>query len=98
MDQWATSNRLGGIQDYTYITEESVKRSLEFGPPMRVKISPTSEYYEEGDPSNPINDTGTVFEFDPQIGEDWCDAHHVRVRWSNNHTNCYRYKDLEIVN
>ena len=97
MDKWATSKRLedigGDNRGYTEITEETIKRSLEFGPPMRVKISPTSPHYRPGSRSNPIDVTGTVI----RIANPFVD-HNVHVRWDNESKNSYRYKDLEIVN
>lgn len=94
MDDWATSNRLGGDFVYDEITERTVKNSLQAGrPPMKVKISPSSPYYI-GDPSNPIDVIGTVIEFRNNVGGD--EPHHVRVEWDNGNTNSYRYKDLII--
>lgn len=91
MDSWATPNRLGGDYAYTEITEKTIKDSLRHGPPIRVKIKSTSEYYRYNVPSNPKDVIGTVIEFDSQNGD-----HPIRVRWDNGSTNSYRNKDLVI--
>jgi hypothetical protein len=85
---WAEPNRLG-FGYVTEITEESVKHSLKFGPPIRVKISPKSEYYE-GVPANPINVIGTVIEFRRDV------TNNIRVMWDNGESNSYKTKDLII--
>lgn len=93
-DSWASPNRLGGDYAYDEITERTIKNSLQIGPPMRVKISETSQYYLQGNPYNPINIIGTVIEFDRSGAGDG--YHHVRVKWDNGNTNSYRYNDLII--
>ena len=93
MDEWATSNRIGGqFSYYIELTPELVKLSLQNGTPLRVRIKEGTRYYQQGldgQQSNPVNVTGTIIE---SYGRDG-----VRVRWDNGITNGYDYVDLEIV-
>ena len=58
-----------------------------------VKIAKSSEYYREGDSSNPKDIVGTITE--NNLGGD--DNHLYWVHWSNEKGNDYKHEDLELV-
>ena len=93
MEEWATSNRIGG--SYYEITPQTVSDSLKCGPPLRVRIKKESSYYGSHSIYNPKDVIGTITEFSPN--DPGYKKVPLTVRWDNGEINYYGYNDLEIV-
>jgi hypothetical protein len=72
------------------LTQDKTK-DMKFKVGDKVKIVKESQYYRDNDKGNPKDTNGEVFEIVIS------DSMPIKVRWSNNRTNCYYESDLELV-
>jgi len=75
------------MTDIPLASEFVTKHNVDIG--MRVKMSHNSEFYGDGDESNPIDIAGTIIKINP-----YDNLLPIEVRWDNGNNNDYSYEDL----